>query len=511
MNPYPSLAASFNRSLRLSLPLLFAALPCVSIVACGSSAEESPASAPSGDDDGDDDAEQEDASKGDGARPDASTADDDGGSPGDAGADAEAPALGSVVEIGAGQAHTCARFANGAVKCWGENGDGRLGLGDTRSRGEEPGDMGSRLPTVDLGPGRTAKALAVGAFFTCALLDDGEVKCWGLNTYGSLGLGDKVDRGTMPGQMGASLAAVDLGPGQRATALSAGERHVCAILEGGSVKCWGEADYGQLGVSGAHGGFKNTMGSALPTVDLGAGRTARSISAGGSFTCAILDDATLKCWGRNNKGQLGLGDKTSRGQNGAGMGSALLAVNLGTGRTVREVRAGNVHVCARLDDDSVKCWGSNSEGELGLGDAEDRGDAAGEMGDSLPTVNLGAGRKAVALSAGGRLGLGQTCAVLDDARVKCWGYNNQGQLGLGDRSERGNSQGEMGDQLPAVDLGTNAAVKAVATNGAHSCALLASSSVKCWGGWGGLGLGSKDSRGISAGQMGSALPSVPLQ
>jgi E3 ubiquitin-protein ligase HERC3 len=191
--------------------------------------------------------------------------------------------------------------------------------------------MGDNLPAVDLGTGRTAQALAAGYNHTCALLDDGTVKCWGWNYTGQLGLGDTSDRGDAP-------------------------------LE---------------------------MGDDLPAVDLGTGRTAQALAAGYLHTCALLDDGTVKCWGRNNSGQLGLGDTGDRGQVIGEMGDDLPAVDLGTGRTAQALAAGEFHTCALLDDGTVKCWGRNGYGQLGLGDTSDRGDEPVEMGDALPAIYLG--------------------------------------------------------------------------------------------------------------------------
>ena len=94
----------------------------------------------------------------------------------------------AVIRIACGTNHTCALLANGSVKCWGQNDYGQLGLGDMDNRGDEPEEMGAFLPTVDLGTGRTAIALAAGGYKTCAILDDASVKCWGGNTEGQLGL-----------------------------------------------------------------------------------------------------------------------------------------------------------------------------------------------------------------------------------------------------------------------------------------------------------------------------------
>jgi alpha-tubulin suppressor-like RCC1 family protein len=131
------------------------------------------------------------------------------------------------------------------------------------------------------------------------------------------------------------------------------------------------------------------MGDNLPAVDLGAGKTAVQISGGGeSNTCALLNDASVKCWGSNSLGQLGLGDTETRGDGPGEMGDNLLAIDLGTGKTVVQISANIGHACAVLNDASVKCWGYNEFGQLGLGDTEHRGYKPGQMGDDLPAVSL---------------------------------------------------------------------------------------------------------------------------
>jgi len=133
-------------------------------------------------------------------------------------------------------------------------------------------------------------------------------------------------------------------------------------------------------------------------VDLGSGRTAKAISLGGFSTCAILDNNSVKCWGDNYFGQLGLGDTDARGDGTNEMGDTLPAVDLGTGRTATAIQSGAYHTCAILDNGSVKCWGNNDSGQLGQGDTENRGDGANEMGTNLLAVQLGTGRTAKKIS-----------------------------------------------------------------------------------------------------------------
>ena len=133
------------------------------------------------------------------------------------------------------------------------------------------------------------------------------------------------------------------------------------------------------------------MGANLPSVDLGSGWMAVEVAAGWAHTCVRLQNGAkqaLKCWGYNNHGQLGLGDTNHRGRMGRQMGNSLPAVQLGTWRSALALALGGYHSCALLGDAMVKCWGWNNYGGLGMGDTQDRGDGSGEMGDSLPSVPL---------------------------------------------------------------------------------------------------------------------------
>ncbi|MBI4083652.1 MAG: Ig-like domain-containing protein, partial [Candidatus Lambdaproteobacteria bacterium] len=415
--------------------------------------------------------------------------------------------------LAGGLNHTCAVLSNGPVKCWGSNGYGQLGLGDAENRGDNAGEMGANLPAVDLGTGRTAIAVYAGTEHTCALLNNGQVKCWGKNGAGELGLGDTSARGDVPGEMGDSLPAVDLGTGRTARAIGKGWVHTCALLDDGSVKCWGTNEYGQLGLGDVarRGNQPGQMGDTLPSVDLGTGRTAVAIAAGGEHSCALLDNGSLKCWGNNGNGQLGLRDAAHRGNESGEMGDALPAVNLGTGRTAVAVAVGEDNTCALLDNGTVKCWGNNTVGQLGQGNTTRRGDstAAGhEMGDALPPIDLGSGRTAVAISSGGF----SNCALLDDGSLKCWGSNIYGQLGLGHADNRGDIGGEMGDALPAVDLGTGRTAMVIDAGYWNTCARLDNGTLKCWGlnAAGSLGLGDTTRRGDEPNEMGDNLPAVDL-
>jgi alpha-tubulin suppressor-like RCC1 family protein len=413
----------------------------------------------------------------------------------------------TAAQLTLGDSWTCALLDDGTVKCWGHNFSGQLGQGDTVKRGDNANEMGDSLLPVPLGTGRKAVSIGAGSTHVCAVLDNGSLKCWGGNAKGELGLGDTNYRGDTAGEMGDSLPAVSLGTGRTAKAVGGGTRHTCALLDNNTVKCWGESPFGAAGHGDTvtRGDGPNEMGNALPAVSLGNGRTVKALSVGYQNTCAILDNDALKCWGSGDFGQLGLGNTAHRGDNAGEMGDNLPAIDLGVGRKARQVVVGSAHVCALLDNTKVKCWGANDVGELGLGDVNHRGDNAGEMGDNLPVLNFAAGITVASLSEGGQPT--STCVTFTSGRVKCWGDNSFGQLGLGNLAHRGDNANEMGSLLPYLSLGTKRGVVAVEASIHRVCAVLGSGDLKCWG-QGALGLGDTNGRGDNPGEMGNSLPIV---
>jgi alpha-tubulin suppressor-like RCC1 family protein len=407
---------------------------------------------------------------------------------------AGAVSLGSsriAVAVATAGRSTCVILDNGTVKCWGLNSSGQLGYGNTENIGDN--ETPSAIDPVDLGAGRTATAIAGGGDHFCAILDNGTVRCWGTGSSGELGYGNTqaIGDNETPGSVG----PVDLGAGRTAVAITAGTLHTCAILDNGSVRCWGHNTSGELGVvGGPYIGDNETPGSVAP-VELGAGRTAVAIGAGESNSCAILDNGTLKCWGSNSAGKLGYA--TTAGTVAA---SSAGAVNLGAGRSAVSISLGALHTCATLDDGSVKCWGSTDWGELGYGNTPKTG--GGAIGDNetpaaVGSVDVGAGRKAVAISASDYF----TCAMLDDGKVRCWGLDSDGHLGYGTGPYNPMSPNVIGDdETPGsagpIDFGTNTGPTQVAAGGAHSCALFSTGMVRCWGSGASGQLGYGDTQNI---------------
>ena len=419
----------------------------------------------------------------------------------------------AITSIRVGQFHTCAQQDDGSLKCWGKNDLGQLGQGHTNTLGDDPGEMGDNLPVVDLGTGKTVASFDSGGDHgSCVILNDSTVKCWGRNGKGQLGQGHTNNLGDDPGEMGDNLPVVDLGTGKTATALSAGDRTLCALLNDGSVKCWGMGYLGSLGDGDSEthsvGDEPGEMGDNLAAIDLGTGRTATAIAARGHHNCALLDDGTVKCWGYNYLGHLGLGDTQNRGDDPGEMGDNLPAVDLGTGKAATAITVGYDHTCALLADGSVKCWGHNGFGQLGQGHTNALGDDPDEMGDNLPPIDLGTGKSAVAINAGRY----HTCALLDDGSAKCWGGGSYGLLGTGNQTSIGLNSWQMGDNLSPIDLGAGKSAVAIEAGHRHTCALLNDATVKCFGdAWNGqLGQGDQDNLGDGPGEMGDNLPIVDL-
>jgi alpha-tubulin suppressor-like RCC1 family protein len=207
---------------------------------------------------------------------------------------------GPAVSIAAGAQHVCAILANGEVRCWGRNSAGQLGYGQRSAIGdnETPEVAGS----VQLGG--SALQLVLGTAHTCALLSDRTVRCFGSNTNQLLGY-----VGPAIGDDEVAAFAPALTFEAPVLALAAGNAHTCALLENGSVRCWGRNQYGQLGLATSAASLDITSNPA--PVELGG--PAVKIAAGGNTSCAVLASGELVCWGQAASGSLGLGRITNVG------------------------------------------------------------------------------------------------------------------------------------------------------------------------------------------------------
>jgi alpha-tubulin suppressor-like RCC1 family protein len=270
-----------------------------------------------------------------------------------------------------------------------------------------------------------ATAVDAGEQHTCAVVGGGRVACWG----NAQAVVEPLHPSVIPEPVGGLSGAV---------AVSSGSSHNCALLGTGQVECWGLGDAGELG----NGRDSN---SAAPVAVAGIG-SATAVSAGAGFSCAVLADGSVRCWGRGRDGELG---------NGATADSATPVAVSGVGSAVA-VSAGTNHACALLAGGGIACWGSGDHGQLGDGTSTNR---------SAPVAVSGV-TTAVAVAAGGI----HTCALLAGGVVQCWGYGGDGQLGLPARDSSATPVANGVGGATGITAGLS-----------HTCALLASGGVQCWG------------------------------
>jgi alpha-tubulin suppressor-like RCC1 family protein len=324
-----------------------------------------------------------------------------------------------------GSYHGCALTTADVAWCWGPNGHGELGVGDTVPR-HTPAAVQIALAFVQL---------SAGAGHTCGLTAGGEAYCWGFNQKGQLGDGTTVNRGT-PTRAGGTLTFTSLG---------AGQEHTCGLTQAGTVYCWGGNAWGQLGagdtlvhagVSAVGGGvqFARITAGQLHTCGLTASGAAycwgavayatgprattpalvsgsivfTAISAGVGHTCGVTAANAVYCWGVNDLGGLGDGTQTA----------SPTPVAVAGGVAFSAVSAGASHSCALTPAGAAHCWGQGAFGQLGSGDWPIL---------STTPVAVSGGRVFTSLVAGGD----HTCALVGSGLAYCWGENSIGSLGNG--------------------------------------------------------------------------------
>jgi len=330
-----------------------------------------------------------------------------------------------VAAVAAGISHTCAVTGSGAVWCWGSNSYGQLGDGTTTN---------SLVPLTVTGLASGVVAVAVGGYHTCALMSAGDVQCWGRNTYGQLGDGTTTTRGTPADVTGLSGTAA---------MVTAGTNYTCALTSAGAVQCWGSNSYGQLGDG-------TTTDRSTPVIVTGLASGATSVAAAWAHTCAITDAGAAFCWGLNTSGQLGDGTTTART-------TPVPVVGLAGGLTA--IAGGWYHTCALTSGGTVQCWGFNNNGQLGDGTLSNR---------STPITAIGCAADSSTVASG----YGHTCAVTSAGAVRCWGGNGYGQLGDGTVTDR---------HTPVAVATLGSPAVAVVAGLYHTCALTSAGAVRCWG------------------------------
>ncbi|MFZ5442352.1 MAG: RCC1 domain-containing protein [Myxococcota bacterium] len=347
---------------------------------------------------------------------------------GEAEVDAGSPQLPSAtpVQVVLGRVHTCALTSTGAVRCWGENESGQLGL--------ESDTTNTPAQVVTLTSGVKALAASNASDFTCALLGDGTVKCWGNDGYGQLGAGRPITN-TASTNSFTPLAVAGLSD---VRAIAAGQSHACALLGTGHVKCWGDNDTGQLGNDTTT--RSNAPVEVLDLVD------ATALAAGWSHSCAVTARHTVACWGEGR----------------------LRPVEVPMVSTAEKVFAGYHSTCVITTSGGTLCWGDNTDYQLGQNPS---------ASEPTAVMSLTANVTHLAMSSG------VGCAITA-GKPQCWGDNWYGQLG--------NDTGPSFQTWAPVDIvGLTSGATAVALGLQNTC-VIAAGQLKCWGaGW--VGNGNPDS------------------
>lgn len=322
---------------------------------------------------------------------------------------------GTALQVATGFSHTCALLTTGAVRCWGSGSSGRLGYGNTQNIGDDeaPASAG------DISLGSKAIQVAASNGSTCALLEDGKVRCWGSGIYGRTGQGNTNDIGD--DELPSSVPEVNVGG--KVAQIFSGPRSGfnCAVLETGALRCWGYGAGGALG----YGNSDNIGDTEEPASagDVTIGGAVKHVATGSGSTCILLTGGTVRCLGYNLRGQLGAGNTTN---------VLTPSSDVDVGGEVTSLAMGEEHACAILKGGSVRCWGYGDSGRLGYGNQNNIGD------DELPSAagDVSLGGAAVAITAGWDF----SAAVLSDGSIRTWGHGRMGRLGFGNTNKIGDDE-----------------------------------------------------------------------
>jgi alpha-tubulin suppressor-like RCC1 family protein len=356
-------------------------------------------------------------------------------------------------------------------------GGGAMAVALIRDSGQDGPGGPQRDPT---------KSLAVGGASAC-VLDGGQVKCWGDDSYGGLGNGPTSGEDTcrdpfLEQRIPCSTTPVRVRGLKNATAISHGGWVTCALLVDHTISCWGDNRSGSLGAGTSAGPetCRPPDGDSYPCsttpVRVKGITNATAVSSHSSTTCALLADGTVECWGDNRDGELGIGTFTGPETCSLGPCSTKPVKVPGIDHATA-ITAG----CAVLSTGEVKCWGDNSAGGLGNGalSGPETCSQPGVPGTPCSTrpVRVRGISEATALATGG----GQTCALLRSGGINCWGYNGGGQLGNGtDTGPQTCSSDQECSTVPVPVIGIEDAT-AITAGGGFTCALRAGGRVACWG------------------------------
>ncbi len=388
---------------------------------------------------------------------------DDGNDVPQDGCEADCERSTGVAKIASGDQHACALFHDGRLRCWGSNNYGKLGYGHL----EHIGDDETPASAGDVDVGASVVDVACGREHVCVVLEGGAVRCWGFNNRGQLGIPAPTYAlldviGDEPSELPSALPDVNLGG--VAVAVTATSWTTFVLMDDGTVRCFGQnANFGTCG----YGTDEFAIGDdEHPVVEgpIELGGLAVQVDGHGDHACAVLENGSVRCWGFNEQGALGIGNLEVIGDDEHPSSQPALTF----GAAAVRVQTGLRHTCVQLENGEVKCWGRNVQAELGLGHLDPVPSAA----DGGP-LSLGGG--AVQIAVGG----GHGCVLLDNGDVRCWGDANFGRLGYGDQTNDVGDD-EVPSEMPPLELAVGV-VHDLEVGNSYSCARVDEGDVMCWG------------------------------
>lgn len=365
-----------------------------------------------------------------------------------------------VQQVVTGYDFSCALMTDGTVRCWGSNDFGQLGIGDDDTAHNRPVAVPNLSNVVKL------TANSSEGYRVCALLGDQTAKCWGNGRYGTLGDGNTADHisGTPVAVMKDASTVFggikDIATGQNAT---------CALDTSGVAWCWGHRYFGTVG-----DGVTSDTSRQYPVAVTGGGTGNSAITVGQWHACLTTtsnNTSGVRCWGDNS----GLGVGMS-GQPSYNTAQTTPANNV-NGGVPNPIGAGSPQnvTCAILNNSTLGCWGGNARGQLGQNTI-----GSGSNSATAQSVCRDNGGPCAKMNGVTSFGMGEqfSCAVTS-GDVRCWGRdNNYGSLGDGIKRPTSSPvlNASVGPAFPVNATG-------VAVGAYHACALLADGTVRCWG-WG---------------------------
>ncbi len=378
----------------------------------------------------------------------------------------------SFSKVSAGAYSSCALTGLGALKCWGANNSAQLG----------DGSLASRKSPTDIALGQTFTQVATAAAQTCAIHALGTLQCWGGNSYGQLG--------QTPASTLSQLTPSITNGASSVASFALGASHSCAIDSWGILSCVGLNDNSQLGrgtglnsanfttvdrgtaysslalgsvhscgltttgilncwgsaAQGELGNNSTTIGSAVP-MRMDAPNTYLRIAVGANHTCGILSSGALRCWGLNSNGQIGNNTTVN----------VLLPITIDSGVNYTQIALGTSHTCGITDSNALKCWGLNTFGQLGTN----------SLTQSNVPVLVDSGVSYTKIALGGK----HSCGITTTGVLKCWGYNTSGQLGI--------NSSTLALVPTVIDSGVSYSEIGLGLN--HTCGITNANVLKCWG------------------------------